>query len=761
MRRAVLIVLSALLIPLGVLSAGIRTADATDVSGTQTGLWSLAGSPYVVTGDVTVPDGETLSIEAGVVVRFTQYRYLHIYGTLVANGVSANHITFTSNQGTPTPGYWRSLNFNDADAGCILNYCDVSYGGYGSQGNVYIASSGTNVTISNSTVSNGSYYGINCYSTSSPAISSCTIQNNASYGIYCQNSNCKPTITDCTINNNGSYAIRVYADSVEAITGAMSISGNNPNAIQINGGNVDGFGDDAATWLNHSVPYVFSSAVTVPDTKTLTLEVGNTLKFGTNQQFYIYGTLVADGTPADHITFTSAQASPAAGDWRYIYFQTPEPGCILDYCDFSYGGDANQGTVYLYQTGSNVSISNSTVTYSESYGIYCYNGSNPSITNTSILNSLNHGLYCSNSSSPALSSCTIQDNGGYGIYCDDLNSIPPVTDSSIVDNGNYAVRISANGVEGITGAMTISGNNPNAFEIPGGNIDGLGDDSATWENYVAYYRFTGTPTLMDAKTLTLEPGVTIKINPYQQFYIYGTLVADGTPADHITFTSAQASPAAGDWRYIYFQAPEPGCILDYCDFSYGGDANQGTLHLYQAGSNGAAGCGGGAGGGGRDSGGGGGGGKPYDSETNASTVDLAKMRLGGGAAAGGGGGGGGGSGDYHCAGGGAGGSKTGAGGARGTDSCGASDSTAGADGAQGDAGGGIVAITAETVTVSGAITAAGGLAGTGATAAGAPLLLAALQDALPLGAEEVPVLTGPPAEASSSVPRTPRWARAG
>lgn len=145
----------------------------------------------------------------------------------------------------------------------------------------------------------------------------------------------------------------------------------------------------------------------------------------------------------------------------------------------------------------------------------------------------------------------------------------------------------------------------------------------------------------------------------------------------------------------------------------GGDGGDKINNVGYSGSNGAAGCGGGAGGAGRDSAGGGGGGKSYDSETNASTIDLAKMRLGGGAAAGGGGGGGGGSGDFQCAGGGAGGSKTGAGGARGTDTCGAADSTAGSDGTQGGTGGGIVAITAEAVTVSGAITAAGGPGGDG------------------------------------------------
>jgi len=51
------------------------SARATDVSGvinTNT-LWNLDGSPYIVTGGVLVESGATLTIEAGVEVRFDGY----------------------------------------------------------------------------------------------------------------------------------------------------------------------------------------------------------------------------------------------------------------------------------------------------------------------------------------------------------------------------------------------------------------------------------------------------------------------------------------------------------------------------------------------------------------------------------------------------------------------------------------------------------------------------------------------------------------
>ena len=62
-RAAVLalgVVLAAFALPMNAL--------ATDVSGeiSQDTTWTLSGSPYIITGDVTVNGGYTLTIEPGV-----------------------------------------------------------------------------------------------------------------------------------------------------------------------------------------------------------------------------------------------------------------------------------------------------------------------------------------------------------------------------------------------------------------------------------------------------------------------------------------------------------------------------------------------------------------------------------------------------------------------------------------------------------------------------------------------------------------------
>jgi hypothetical protein len=127
-------------------------AASTIVGGTINAntTWSLAGSPYLAMNPVFVNNGATLTIEAGVVVKFKgTFGYLVVFsgGTLVANGVEGNRVIFTSMQDdsvggdsggdgatTGAPGQWYMLGVNGT---LILRYADVRYGGWGSSNEAY------------------------------------------------------------------------------------------------------------------------------------------------------------------------------------------------------------------------------------------------------------------------------------------------------------------------------------------------------------------------------------------------------------------------------------------------------------------------------------------------------------------------------------------------------------------------------------------------------------------------------------------------
>jgi iron complex outermembrane receptor protein len=67
-----------------------------EISGTQSGRWTLENSPYIITGNVDVPENASLIIESGVVVKFAGYYSINISGKLEAIGHVGKRIVFTS-----------------------------------------------------------------------------------------------------------------------------------------------------------------------------------------------------------------------------------------------------------------------------------------------------------------------------------------------------------------------------------------------------------------------------------------------------------------------------------------------------------------------------------------------------------------------------------------------------------------------------------------------------------------------------------------
>jgi hypothetical protein len=147
--------------------------------------WTLANSPYTLTGPVAVLDGSTLTIEPGVVVNLGSY-YLQINGTLHAKGTSANKINFTGTAPerwaitfTPISIDWKP----QSNSGSIIENVVITLAPGGSKG---ISIENASPLINNNTIT--AYYGIDVFG-GSP-----TIANNVIYGqigIHVAN----PTIT--------------------------------------------------------------------------------------------------------------------------------------------------------------------------------------------------------------------------------------------------------------------------------------------------------------------------------------------------------------------------------------------------------------------------------------------------------------------------------------------------------------------------------------------------------------------------------------
>lgn len=94
----------------------------TNVFGSQSGTWTLSGSPYWVTDDITVPAGYSLIIEPGVQVEVQGDYQITAEGYITAQGTVSDTIKFYG-QGTTT---WQGIRLEDEVNQSIFSYCRIS-----------------------------------------------------------------------------------------------------------------------------------------------------------------------------------------------------------------------------------------------------------------------------------------------------------------------------------------------------------------------------------------------------------------------------------------------------------------------------------------------------------------------------------------------------------------------------------------------------------------------------------------------------------
>ena len=116
-----------------------RTVVPGGVVGTT--IWSLADSPYLVTGDLTVSSGASLIIEAGVEVLFLANSddqsggqrlsdaELIVKGALVVEGTEAAPVVLGSSEANGRAGDWGGIRVEGGSLS--LTYAHLSHSGYG------------------------------------------------------------------------------------------------------------------------------------------------------------------------------------------------------------------------------------------------------------------------------------------------------------------------------------------------------------------------------------------------------------------------------------------------------------------------------------------------------------------------------------------------------------------------------------------------------------------------------------------------------
>lgn len=309
-------------------------------------VWTAAGSPHIVDFGLTIREGEKLTIEPCAVVRFKTNVGLLVQGDLNAEGDADRPILFERADAES----WSNIQARKT-AKVRLAYAKLTGGGR--PGTTDLDKTATLVVQGDPSSPNGVQPIVH--------VDHVTIDGSESLGAnLAENSAFTDDSRELTITGSASAPVRIWQRAVSSLpTGTYT--GNQANEFLIDGGN---FGDyeivGEVTIRDRGLPYrvTYASLHVGSDTQTgaLTIEPGVTLRFDSTRSLTVgtkttdqvaTGTLRAIGTADKPIVFTSAAATPTAGDWVGIVFKgTPSANNRIEHATIAYAGGGSLFSSY-------------------------------------------------------------------------------------------------------------------------------------------------------------------------------------------------------------------------------------------------------------------------------------------------------------------------------------------------------------------------------------------------------------------------------
>ena len=378
MKRAVifltLLLPISLLLGLGYVVNGRVQAkpQLVDVGGpiTTDTTWTAANSPYILTNMVTVQTGVTLTIEAGVEVRFgVGAGSMVVNGRLQAIGTPTQPITFTS-AADSAPGQWEGM---------------ILQGGSSQLENVEVRNGRESVLI-------GSL--------------------NPTATVQISNS----LISHSSLTPLGIQAGNLHQVSLNNVTFANNVEGNNIvlyGALTLGGDAVltDQPGLDAYVVLHGGVS---TEWFVIPPTHTLTVNSGVTLKFNSSAAslgLRVEGTLHTVGTQTEPVIFTSDTDS-APNQWAGIVVENGN--AQLEHTELRYG--TYNLTVNNTAVSTPVTLQNSQLYAAAMDGLLVMDGAVTAVCSR-FTNNNGSGVFVLNTGQPTvqISSSALAGNGDAGL----------------------------------------------------------------------------------------------------------------------------------------------------------------------------------------------------------------------------------------------------------------------------------------------------------------------------------------------------------
>ncbi len=556
----------------------------------------LTAGTYYTTGNpgFIVPEGQTLTIQAGVIIKIdTGGRHdIEIAGTLNINGTSSHPVYFTSSDdnsvgeriddsdGDPDWGDWDNLEI-EGGAGHI-DHAVFRYGGR-NEGMLDMEEGGT-LTLKNSEFYNSANDAIRIIGPGGAVVlENITIDRTDNDGIQMEGDSVNTTIQNCSITNCKYDAIYLRTPDYLHSTTFTNINAENNGLNSINvrdGSTITMSGDIDVTTLPITLENLYIGDDD-PETPPITINVkqGVVFKFtASNKDIEVRDVFNVQGISSNPVYFTSihddeirgdtkgdgTETAPSMGDWDNVDYQETSGGSI-SHAFFQYGGSGES----MLKIQAPIDVSDSEF-YDNDYDAVEIQGSAAfdkivTLENLNIKRSDSDGIYLNGDAvDVVIKDCAMQHCVHEAIYLENPNYLLTTTLSNIAAefNGLNSINVRDGSTITMSGDIIVT-----ALPITLENLYIGDDDTSTPTINVnvkegVIFKFTASNKDIEVRDVLNVQG--ISSNP-----VYFTSVHDDTIGGDTNSNLQETIPGHGDWDNLDYGEYSDGGI-DHAVFRYGG-----------------------------------------------------------------------------------------------------------------------------------------------------------------------------------------------
>ncbi|MFZ1806966.1 MAG: hypothetical protein WAU36_07090 [Cyclobacteriaceae bacterium] len=277
---------------------------------------------------------------------------------LKAEGTTAKHITFRGID--KVKGSWRGISISSNNVNNKFDYVDILH-----TGSSELSSQKTAVYLQSNV-------------SAKLSIKNTNISQSAGYAFYIDgNSGVISAFANNNFNNNDKAPMRIGAENLYVLDKNSVFTDNGIQAIEVSSaGNTNVRFDNAGTIPALNIPYHFYSSAELR--AVVTFEAGAICLFDSGKRLWVAaeGAIIANGSASNKIKFSGLTA--AAGAWFGFEIASPSTQNLINHAEVSFGGSSGGRGANIYMfgdgAGSKLTITNSTVSNSETYGIRAASG---------------------------------------------------------------------------------------------------------------------------------------------------------------------------------------------------------------------------------------------------------------------------------------------------------------------------------------------------------------------------------------------------